>query len=214
VKTMPLSTLTAIALMGFGVTACGAASKGSSSSPDATVRGSSSPAKTSSNSSDPAEVQTQADSDSDNDLGAPYDDSNNDSTLDYGHAASTSETQAVTKLVRRYYAAAVAGGGAEACSMIYSSLAEAAVEDYGHGSEGPHYLSSATTCPAVMELLFAHFHKQLAVELPLLKVARVRLVRNRGLAILSFGAMPERELSIAREGHDWKVQALLDSELP
>jgi hypothetical protein len=31
---------------------------------------------------------------------------------------------------------------------------------------------------------------------------------------LRFGSMPEREISVAREGHIWKLQTMIDSELP
>lgn len=63
-------------------------------------------------------------------------------------------------------------------------------------------------------LLFRHSHSLLTAELLKLEVSRVRLVGHRGFAILSFGAMPERQIPVGREGHTWKIQALLDSELP
>lgn len=156
----------------------------------------------------------QADADKDNDFGAATDDSNNNAALNFGRAASPAERRAVAALLRRYYAAALAGDGPAACGMIVSSFAEAIGEDYGEGSAGAPYLQSATTCAGVLDLLFRHYHAQLAVEEPRLEVRRVRLVNHRGFAILSFGSMPEREISVAREGHVWKLQAMLDNELP
>jgi hypothetical protein len=142
--------------------------------------------------------------------------SNNSSALHFGHAASAADQQAVTALLERYYAAAAAGDGANACSMIVSSLAEAIVEDYGPGSPAPSYLKTGTTCPAIMAMLFKHFHSQLTAELPKLRVTRVRLVGRAGFAILSFGTMPEREFPVGFEkhAHAWKVQGLIDRELP
>lgn len=199
----PLTLLTA-ALLSICVSACGHTNGGTGS----TSHSPSTAATTSS-----TQVYTKADSDKDNDIGAPNDDPNNNTTLDYGHAASPADKQAVTGLIKRYYTAAEAGNGTYACSMIVSSLAKATAEDYGHGSGGPTYLSSGKTCPTVMALLFKHFHSQLTAELPKLNVARVRLNGDRGIAILNFGTMPERQISVGLEGHTWKVLALLDSEL-
>ena len=97
--------------------------------------------------------------------------------------------------------------------MIYSTLAEAVPEDYGLSPPGPPYMRG-TTCPAVLTLLFKHLHSQLGLELPKIKVTRVRLTEHHGLAVLSFGTMPERQIQVAREGHVWRLAALLDGELP
>jgi hypothetical protein len=155
----------------------------------------------------------KADQDKDNDVGAPYDDTNNNSVLDYGHAASPSDDKAVTALVKRYYTAAAAGDGASACSMIIPSLAKAVPEDYGR-APGPTYLRGGKSCPAVMSLLFKHSHQQLATYLATLKVVRVRLNGKNGLVVLSFGTLPERQISVDQHGSAWKIEALLDSELP
>jgi hypothetical protein len=71
-----------------------------------------------------------------------------------------------------------------------------------------------TTCAAVLTLLFKHDHPQLVAELPKLEVARVRLIEHHGIVILHFGTLPERQIPVAREGHTWKLQGLLDSEVP
>jgi hypothetical protein len=160
-----------------------------------------------------AAVVRKADADKDNDIGAPYDDTSHDSVLNYGHEASTIDKRAVTSTIKRYYAIATAGNGAAACAMLPSSLAEAMPENYGHGSSGPAYLSAGRTCAQIMTLLFKHFYDQLAADLPLLKVRRVRLVGRMGHAVLSFGTMPEREISVSREGVDWKLSPI-DTELP
>jgi hypothetical protein len=156
---------------------------------------------------------TKADNDSDNDNGAPGDDKNNNSVLYAFHAASPADERAITSLIKRYYAVALAGQGAKACSMIYSTLAESVPEDYGLSPPGPPYMRG-TTCPVVLSLMFKHFHTELAAELPKLEVARVRLQGHRGLAVLHFGKVPQRQLQVAREGHVWKLASLLDSELP
>ncbi len=161
----------------------------------------------------PAPVETKVDGDKDNDLGAADDDSNNDSVLDYGHAAAPAEAHAIKALVERYYAAALAENGAKACSILYSTLAESVPEDYGQSPPGPAYMRG-TTCPTVMTLFFKHVHPQVALEYPKLKVVRVRLVERHGLVVLRFGRLPEREIPVDREGHTWRISALLDTPLP
>jgi hypothetical protein len=202
-----LSIALTAGVFAMAVCGCGDASRNTSSS---------APQKSTSAATSPGEPAdyTKPDKDRDNDPSAPYDDTSNNSVLDYGHAASARDKRAVAALIKRYYAVAGTEDGATACSMIPSKLASSVVEDYGRGSAGPSYMRSGTTCPATMVLLFKHFKSQLKTEIPQLKIARVRLVGHRGLAVLSFGTMPERQIHVAREGGTWKVQELLDDELP
>lgn len=146
---------------------------------------------------------------------APYDEKNNDEVLDFGVAADSANRSAISALVKRYFAAALREDGASACSMLDVRIAESVAEDHGRGSAGPRYLSSGTTCPQVMTLLFEHFHERLVAQVPLLRIARVRLVGgHHGLAILRFGTMPERKISVRRQGAVWKISTIFDSPLP
>ena len=157
--------------------------------------------------------ETGSDADKDNDVGAPEDDKNNNDVLDSGSEASPSDRKKIVALVNGYYKIALAEDGAKACTMIYSTLAESVPEDYGSFA-GPSYMRG-TTCPAVLTLLFKHFHSLLAMQLPKLKVTRVRLTEHHGLAVLNFGkTLPERQISVSREGHVWRIATLLDSQLP
>ncbi len=208
-----LLALLAIGLLGFGLAACGSAGKAAPSTPQTPSDATSSAASTSATAIPPAPAQTKADTDKDNDVAvAAQDDTNNNGVLDFGKAASASERRAITELLKRFYTAAAAENGAAACSMIYSTITEVIAENHGR-PPSPAY-SRGRNCPEVMTGIFVHFHPQLALELPKLQVARVRLVEHHGLAVLSFGAMPERQISVAREGHAWKIQTLLDSEIP
>ncbi len=156
---------------------------------------------------------TKADADKDNDVGAPADDTSNDRLLEGAKAASASDRRAIIALIKRYYTVALAEEGATACAMIYSTLSESVPEDYGSFA-GPPYMRG-TTCPAILTLLFKHFHSLLAAQLPRLEVTHVLLVEHHGLAVLRFGTkLPERRIAVAREGHTWRLAALLDSELP
>lgn len=214
-----LLTLLAIGLFSVCLAACGGTSKNAGSTAQAsstvatTAASSTTAVSTTPTDTAPARAETKADADKDNDIGAPDDDKNNSSTQNFGHAASPQEARAITALIKRYYAAADAEDGAKACSMIYSTIEESVPEDYGQSPPGQPYMRG-TSCPTVLTLLFKHFHPQITVELPKLKVARVRLVEHHGLVLLNFGTMPEREIFVVREGHTWKLDALLDGEVP
>lgn len=199
-----LLALLATALLGVGAVGCGSTAKGrdsTSSSSGAVATGTS----TTSPGSGTTSAQNHA-------TAYRYPD-HTKSEVDYGRAVGSADKQAVTQVVKRYYAAAAREDGAGACSMIAPSLAKIVAEDYGHGSQGPPYLRAGKTCPAVMTLLFKHSHNQLRAELTRLKVTRVLLIDRSDLAILSFGRVPEREIRVSREGRTWKIQSLLDSPL-
>jgi hypothetical protein len=202
-----LLALVAIALLGLGLCACG--SNGSGQKPSS--RASTSDPAFASESETPPDY-AKVDADKDNDGGGPTDEKNNSRDMHFGRAASVSDQRKVTALVKRYYATALTGDGAKACSMLYSTLAEAVPEDYGEFS-GPPYMRGSKSCQEGMTLLLAHFHAQLAAEVPKLAVTRVRLIEHHGFALLSFGSLPEREIVVDREGHTWKIDGLIDSEL-
>jgi hypothetical protein len=207
----PLLALLATALLSAGAYACGGAATGAHSASHVST---SAPAKdsTTAASSESPLADTTADSDRDNDVGAPDDDTRNTSALDFGHAADASERRTITAFVKRYYAAALAQDGATGCSMIYSTLAEAIPEDYSQ-TPGVPYMHGAKTCAAAMTLLFKHYHPLLVLEVPKLDVRRVGLEERQGLVLLSFGRLPERTISVKQEGRKWKMSALLDVEL-
>lgn len=161
----------------------------------------------------PAPVQARADGDGDSDIHAPGNDNDNSAALNSGNPASPAEKRNITKLIERYYASALAENGVVACSMLFSTLEESVPEDYGISPPGQPYMKG-TTCPAVLAGVFKHFHPQLAAELPKLEVARVRVQGRHGDVILSFGKMPMREIQTSLEGRTWRVDALLDSEVP
>jgi hypothetical protein len=203
-----LLALLAVALLGVGATACGGSSKKGS-----TAQTPANATATDASNATPAKNFRAVDADKDDDTTAPGDDTNNNAVLHFGKAASSSDVRAITALVKRYYAAAAALDGAKACSLLYSTLEEGVVEDYGQSPPGPTYMVGKT-CPEVLKGLFEHSHEQIAVHNATLKVARVRLEEHHGFVVLSFGKLPERELGVTREGHTWKLNALLDSELP
>lgn len=210
-RRQPLTGMLVAVLTAVCVVACGSSTGRSSSSTAVPGRHTSSSAAAAEIA--PAPVLSKIDGDEDNDIGAPSDDTNNSQALAIGHPASPVERRAITALIKRYYAAALAGNGAAACSMLFSTLEESVPEDYGVSPPGQPYMKGKT-CPAVLDGVFRHFHPQLAAELPSLKVARMGVNGRHAMVILTFGKMPMREIPTSREGRIWRIGALLDTEVP
>jgi hypothetical protein len=148
--------------------------------------------------------------DNDGDAGAFYDDV---IVTRYGHAARAAEARSVRDLVKRYYAVAATGDGVKACAMLEPAVAAHAFEDLGR-APGPAYLRGAKTCPALMAKLFRHYRVRLAAKAATLEVRGVRVSAAHGLALLSFGRMPERVISVQRVHRRWRIGMVLDDELP
>ena len=123
----------------------------------------------------------------------------------YGQAANASDAQAIATLVKRYYAAAAAEEGAQACSLTYYIEVETLPERYG-GPPGPRWLHGASTCPALLTRVFKHFHNQLTGAIDV-KAVRVRGVSAQ--ALVGFPGLPDGVVKIRREGDVWKVDGLL-----
>jgi hypothetical protein len=191
-----LLALLTVVLLGWGVTACGGASKGVGSA-----------SRASSNAAATGRALATIALETPN----PHEDNDDDRTIYvYGHAASAADRQAVTAVVKRYYVAAAADDGATACSLIVSTLARAIPEDYGQAS-GPSYLRGGETCQAIMLKMFIHFHSQLAGTI---EVTGVRVKRNHAFALLRSSTFPFVYTELEHEGGVWKVQRLLGAVLP
>jgi hypothetical protein len=217
-----------LAPLGVGVTACGGSSSsnnaasasrlpsGSTASSTATHPPDTTSPAVASPSATPAPVQkpTRRDlekHDRDEDDYIHLSDDNNPSPPSYV-TAGRSDSQAITALVKRYYAAALKGDGASGCSMFAPDFVKAIPLDYG--KLGPSYLRRAAgTCPAVMSLLFKHEHRTLAGEVPQLDVVRVSVKGKQGVAFTRFGRLHERFISVLREGDAWTIASVLDGEL-
>jgi hypothetical protein len=129
--------------------------------------------------------------------------------VSYGPRARTSDARAVTALVKRYYAAAAAGDGATACSLLAAGLITGVAAGQGQSGQG-----ARGACVASMSLTFRQQHQRLAAEdVATMLVTSVHVKGNLGLALLGFRTMPEGEIVVEREGHTWKIDALLGSDL-
>ena len=152
------------------------------------------------------ETKPDGEMDSDSYPGEP----DNDNNHVFGHPASTAERRAATALVKRYYAATAARDGALACSLMYSSFAEAVSEDYGP----PSATSSSSTriCATTVTALFARSHEQLRHQAATLTVAAVRVRRRVASVRIGFGGRPKFYMLLHLERGTWKIDRLLAGE--
>jgi hypothetical protein len=203
-----LLVLLAIVLLSMGGAACGEGA--GSASQVSSSASSGAPAVTSS-----IRGHVRGDDDADGD-GYNYEDDH--SVRDYGHAASAADVQAVTAAVKRYYAAAVAGDGATACSLVYSGLAKRSnfseVVPGAYATASNSSVFRGKTCAQVASLLFELNHQRLTEDVATLEVTGVRVSGAHGLALLAFRRTPERQIAVEHEGGAWKIDGLLDEELP
>jgi hypothetical protein len=141
----------------------------------------------------------------------------NERVADYGHEADSTDRQAITALVKRYYAAATVGNGSIACSLIYSQIADSrnlvklVPKEYVPASGTAIFVG--TDCAQVESLLFRIDHQQLATSVTSLQVTRVRVDGNNGWALLGFRTMGEHQFPVVREGDVWKIRAMLAEEV-
>lgn len=131
----------------------------------------------------------------------------------FGRRASLADTRSITVLMKEYYSAAARRDGARACKLLYSPIERSAPTSYG--KFGPRYLHGASTCGAVLSLVFQHEGDERHNDYSSLEVMGVRVSGVYGYALLRFRkTMLERQMPIERERGAWKVNSLIDSELP
>jgi hypothetical protein len=147
--------------------------------------------------------------DEDDEDSRSYYDGDDEAVRAWGQAPSPSETRRIAAVVKQYYEAAAAGDSAEACSRLYSLIAESAVEVYGEGT-GPSY-SRGHSCPTVMHKLLRH---SLARLFGPVTVVGVRVDGNRARAWLASSRRPAAYMPVRRERGVWKVGELTPTQLP
>ncbi len=132
-----------------------------------------------------------------------------ETVLDFGHAADASQTRAVGASVESYYAAAAAEQSERACGLLYFTFAETLAETYGR-APWPRYLNGATTCQVVLARVFKHFHAQLQMR-PTVTLVRVK--GNRARALLAWKTLPAAYVETMLEGDTWKLNEVLATAL-
>lgn len=156
------------------------------------------------------------DLDGDTDRGGAhgYYDSDDTQASTLGQPAAPADSRAVTALVKRYFAAAVAADGARACAMFSPGIARATPAIFGRP---PTPYARGSTCAQVMHGMFRFRSYLMAAEARHLRVAEVRVKDSEGVALLSVrsGRLQQlRLLPVVRERGIWKIRWAVDTELP
>lgn len=151
------------------------------------------------------QIEVKGDAENDSDSYGPPEEDNENGQL--GQPASAADAQAIAAVVKRYYATAARDDGASACKLLYSSMVESVVEDYGRPPAGPPNLRG-NTCAVVLSKFFALMHSLLRAESATLRVIAVRVDLNRGSAQFE-AAKSNRYILMHRERGAWKINMLL-----
>jgi hypothetical protein len=155
----------------------------------------------------------QGDKDGDADKHVP--DGDDASIRDYGHAANADDRRAAIALLRRYYAAAVAGDLATACSLTDRTLArsgkliDTVAEDYAPPPGSPSLRGES--CTRVMAAVTKERHEELAGDIETFVLTEMRVLGARALAIVGLRTTGERVVPLRREAGRWRVDGLFDS---
>jgi hypothetical protein len=142
-------------------------------------------------------------------LGQGRYDADKDANPTYGPYANPKEHSAIVSLIKHYYAVAAVDDGAQACSMLYPLVAEAAVEEH-HPGKGPLPLRG-NTCSQIVSKILAEHHRELVEDLAMLRVGWIQLQARQAVALVHFGPDRERVIRVHRVHGGWQMNALIDS---
>jgi hypothetical protein len=219
----PLLLLPALALLGLAAGACG---RGGAGSPARSARAVSTPTAALTSSSNRLRgdeddddllgeskqtEEVDSDSDTDNDVAdrnahRGFYDTDDRRVRGFGRPAKPAERRAIAALVKRYYAAALAGDGATGCALTTAGRAESLYED-----DAQTYSPGATTCPPILAGAFRAFHSQLTAPV---RVLAVRVQGRRALATLGSPVMRASFIQAKYERGAWKIDNVLARRLP
>lgn len=136
-----------------------------------------------------------------------YHDADDAQTASYGHAAGAAEAQAVTVIVKRYFAAASRHDGVLACRLPTRSCPGGAI---GLRPARASYLRGAMSCQAVLDRLFRRSAEVLSAPVT---VTVVRVGGDHALAMLASPKMPAGYAALLRKSGHWGMEQLLASAL-
>jgi hypothetical protein len=204
-----------VVLSACGTSACGTSSKNSRPAPPGSTAALATGNNTARSASGPTSTTDPSEHDGDGDIDrlttGRYD-TDDDAIPGFGQPADAPDRRAIIALIGRYYAAAAAGEGARACSMLDTPIVESVMEEHRRG-KGPASLQG-DTCAQIMSKLFEQRHRELAEDITGYRVLVVQLRPNRGYALVRFPARHElRELQVlVRREHDiWLMNVPLDN---
>ena len=144
------------------------------------------------------------------DLEKGYYDADDGAIRAYGHAAGAGTARVLSAIVKRYYRAAAAGDGVDACSLLERELAQTTAQAAANPAD-PSYLRGADSCQAVASLLLKH--RPGGIDGAIV-VTAVRIDGARADVLLGSRTMPAAYIELQREAGAWRIDELLGSPLP
>jgi hypothetical protein len=121
----------------------------------------------------------------------------------FGSSAGAADTRTIARLVRRYYAAAAAGDGATACSLLDATLVRTL--ELGGNGRG---------CAQLLSPQMAQLRQLLSGEgVDTITVLYVHVKGALGIAALGLRSAPEQEIVVDREHGVWRVDSLAGSDV-
>lgn len=139
-----------------------------------------------------------------------YRDADDLDSLRVGVPASLADAKTIAGVVKRYYAVAVTGNGAKACTMMARSFVRSVPLDYG--KFGAPYLHGGKTCADIASREFAHSHRTITAAV---YITAVHLEHpDRAYALFGSRTGPASFITVVREGGVWKIGALLGRAMP
>ncbi|HEX3692374.1 MAG TPA: hypothetical protein VHU13_03435 [Solirubrobacteraceae bacterium] len=139
-------------------------------------------------------------------------DVDNDAIYHWAAVADPADARAVAALLRRYYAVAIKGDAATACTMIDRIV----IDRLEEGSEeetrrAPNWAprSASEACQRTMSATFAKRHRELVKDVTAFRVETVQQRGNHAVALIVSG--PERilQVSVRREHGIWRMDTPL-----
>jgi hypothetical protein len=126
-----------------------------------------------------------------------------------GTEAGQPDRRMIAALIKSYYAAAAAGNGVEACPILHRTARETLAE--GHGSSTQ---ARANACATGATSFFRQQHQILLTDrVTTMTIVDIRLTGRLAIALVGFRNAPIGMLRLEREGAQWKLLSLLDTNV-
>jgi hypothetical protein len=151
------------------------------------------------------------DGDSDGHTDAYYD-QDDSSVRTFGYPATRSDRRLIVALLKRYYTAAVAGDGAQVCSLVYSPLVKSYTQDLGQN--GSRFLRGLRGCAQIVSRILMVGRSALAIVALRPGITEIRVSGRLALVVLGTNPSPIREIEVIRDQRIWMIYGPVDNEVP
>lgn len=139
-----------------------------------------------------------------------FPDADDAEAFDYGNSASHTDALALANLVRRYYIAAHASSGKDACLLMDRTFARAIPATYGP-DPGTHRNRRGESCESVMTQIFERSHRAIPAAIV---VVATRIQGDEARVVFASRTEPASQIDAHRDNTSWTIVQTLGSPLP